>query len=151
MDGCVTGVDAVVLAGVAFADLLGVGEGEGELLDEVEAGCVASPASDAVAPPPPLSLAGLCDRNRTAATAPIATAAPAAMSQPHQPRPRDGGLRGGNGGMLAPPPDPRSSGPETGTRDVSGRYCSARVTWGAPAPGDGARPAPTAGSRVVGS
>jgi len=149
VDGCVTGLDEAVLEGAAFvADLLGVGEGE--LADELDAGRVASPASDAVAPPP-FPLAGLCDRSRTAATATIATAAPAAMSQPHRPRPRDGGLRGGNGGMLAPAPDPRSSGPETGTRDVSGRTCSNRVAGGAPAPGDVARPAPMAGSRVVGS
>jgi hypothetical protein len=148
--GCVTGLDEAVLEGAAFvADLLGVGEGE--LADELGAGCEALPASDAVAPPPPFPPAGLCDRSRTAATATIATAAPAAMSQPHRPRPRDGGLRGGKGGMLAPPPDPRSSGPETGTRDVSGRACSYRVAAGAPAPGDVARPAPMAGSRVVGS
>ena len=109
-------MEGAAFVGVGLADRDGVGE----LLAEADACCVALPASDSVAPAPPLPPPGLCDVSRIAATATIATAAAAAMSQPHR-RPRDGGLRGGSGGMLAPPPAPMSSGPETGTRDVSGR------------------------------
>ena len=118
VDGCVAGADeddVAVTVGVA------VGFGEAEVVGLGVAGRVALPASDWVAVAPPLPPPGLCDMSRTAATAPITTAAAAVTSQPHRRRPRDRGLRGGSGGMLAPPPVPRSSGPETGTRDVSGR------------------------------
>jgi hypothetical protein len=141
----VTGLDAADVEGAAVVGV-GVGVGVGELLAEADGGRVALPASDSVALPPPFPPPGLCDVSRTAATATITTAAATGTSQ-RQRRARDGGLRGGTGGMLPPAPYPRRSGPETGTRDVSGRACSTRVgETGAAAPC-----APTAGSRVVGS
>jgi hypothetical protein len=145
--GCVTGLDAPDVEGFAVVGVwLADSDGVGELVAEADAGCVVLPASDSVAPPPPFPPPGLCDVSRTAATATSTTAAATGMSQRHR-RARDGGLRGGTGGMLAPVSLPRSSGPETGTRAVSGRTCSTRV-----AKADAAAPgAPTAGSRVVGS
>lgn len=139
--GCVTGLDAADVEGAAFVGVwLADNVGVGELLAEADACCVALPASDAVAPAPPFPPPGLCDVSRIAATATIATAAATGMSQ-RQRRARDGGLRTGGAGGKPPEFRPRRSGPETGTRDVSGRTWSSRV----------APSAPTAGSRVVGS
>jgi hypothetical protein len=147
----VTGLDAADVEGFA---VVGVGladtDGVGELVAEADAGAVVLPASEPVTPAPPFPPPGLCDVSRTAATATITTAAATGTSQRHR-RARDGGLRGGTGGML-PEFGPRSSGPETGTRDVSGRTCSSRVAGIAAAPtAAAAAAAPTAGSRVVGS
>jgi hypothetical protein len=145
--GCVTGLDAADVEGFAVVGVwLADSDGVGELAVEADACCVELPASESDAPAPPLPPPGLCDVSRTAATATITTAAATGTSQRHR-RARDGGLRGGSGGMLAPLSLPMSSGPETGTRAVSGRTCSNRVAKaGAAAPG-----APTAGSSVVGS
>src|ERR1700722_10197799 len=136
VDCCVLGVDAADLEGVAV-----VTEGVGEPAVAVGAGLLASPASVAVAVAPPFPPPGLCDVSRTAATATMITAAAAVTSQGHRRR-RDGGLRGGSGGMLAPLFCPMSSGPENGTRDVSEKPWSSRVAEAAPAAA-----APTTGSR----
>ena len=141
--GCVTGLDAADVEGVAVGVWLADSDGVGELVAEADAAWVVLPASESVAPAPPFP-PGLCDVSRTAATATITTAAATGTSQRHR-RARDGGLRGGTGGML-PEFGPRSSGPETGTRDVSGRTCSTRVAGIA-----ATAAAPMAGSRVVGS
>lgn len=143
--GCVTGLDAADVEGFAFVGVwLADSDGVGELVAEAEAGCVVLPASESLAPAPPFPPPGLCDVSRIAATATITTAAATGTSQRHR-RARDGGLRGGTGGM---PPEfgPRSRGPETGTRDVSEKACSTRVAGVA-----AAALAPMAGSRVVGS
>jgi hypothetical protein len=144
----VTGLDAADVEGFA---VVGVGladsDGVGELVAEADASAVVLAAGESLAPAPPFPPPGLCDVSRTAATATITTAAATGASQRHR-RARDGGLRGGTGGML-PEFGPRSSGPETGTRDVSGRACSNRVAGIAAAAAIAA--APTAGSRVVGS
>lgn len=145
VDGCVTGVDAADVEGAAVV-WVGVSVGDGELVVGVAAALVVLPASNWVAPAPPFPPPGLCEASRIATTATITTAAATGRSQRHR-RPPDGGLRGGSGGRLGPPPGPMRSGPETGTRDVSGRTCSTRVAeLAGAAPG-----APTDGARLVGS
>ena len=111
---------------VAFGCVL-LGVGDGELVVGVGAGLVVSPASDAVEVAPPLPLPGEWLVSKTAATATMTTAAATMNSQRHRRSP-DCRLPGGIAGGPPTVGGPSSNGPETGTRDVSGRKpCSALV------------------------
>ena len=151
-DGWVTGVfTAGWDVGVAVGFFAGAFE-ELAVAVGVDGGCVLSPASEAVE----LTLGVPCewDVSRIATTAMIAAAATAVTGQRHRRQP------GGRlpGGMPPVPPVPpgtvrpaASNGPDTGTRDVSGRSEPRAGSTRVAATGSAAAGAGTTGSSVVGS
>lgn len=151
-DGWVTGVfTAGWDVGVAVGFFAGAFE-ELAVAVGVDGGCVLSPASEAVE----LTLGVPCewDVSRIATTAMIAAAATAVTGQRHRRQP-DGCLPGG---MPPVPPVPpgtvrpaASNGPDTGTRDVSGRSEPRAGSTRVAATGSAAARAGTTGSSVVGS
>ena len=104
---------------LVVGDGVALGVGDGELTVGDGAGCDVSAAGEVVAAPPPFP-AGECLVSRTAATATMTTAAATVNSQRHRPSP-DRRLPGGMAGGPPAVGGPSSSGPETGTSEVSGR------------------------------
>lgn len=127
-EGCVPWVNPVDWDAGAVVGLFDGAFDNGPVAVGVAGGRVVSPARDAVGLTPTLDPPPECDVSRTATTATTAAAAAAASSQGHR-RNADGRRPGG--GPPVPPGMSRPAavnGPDTGTRDVSGRRpCSTRV------------------------